>query len=510
MNIGESLPRNAQRFPNKLAIVDSKRSLTFLDFHLRTNRLAHYFLKLGIRKGDTVGLSCGSRAEHFEAIFALAKIGAIPVPFDYHWSAQECEAMVHFFAPVAFILEGRKETQELANILRGRLTREKLLEIESSETIDGTPFEEAVATGSPDDPDVEVDSKDTFIIMITSGTTGFPKACTVNHEAYTLRSLNFAITRGTSSEERALMVLPVHFNAGRNSVIGLLYMGATVFIQERFDEQTFLETVQRERITYTILVPTLCERLLRYEKLDQFDKSSLNYLSITGGHLSGEAAGRFYARVCPRFYEAYASTDCGQVTVLSPEDRIAHGHSVGKPVWCVRVKIADDDGRELPLGAEGEICLRTPFAIQGYYRNPQATQEFLRNGWCHTGDIGFLDEQGYLTISGRKKNMIKSGGISVFPEEIEATLRKHPAVMDVAVIGFKSAEWGEAAKAFVVLNQGTSCAPESLIKFCKESLASYKAPKVVEFLITLPRTGLGKIDRGKLEMMNQETRPTKP
>jgi fatty-acyl-CoA synthase len=226
-------------------------------------------------------------------------------------------------------------------------------------------------------------------------------------------------------------------------------------------------------------------------------------LSITGGHLSAELACSFGAKVCPRFYEAYASTDCGQVTVLSPEDRIAHGHSVGKPIWCVRVKIADNDGRELPLGEEGEICLRTPFAIQGYYRNLQATQEFLRNGWCHTGDIGFLDEQGYLTISGRKKNMIKSGGISVFPEEIEATLRNHPAVMDVAVIGFKNAEWGEAVKAFVVLNEGTNCEPESLIKFCKESLASYKAPKVVEFLVTLPRTGLGKIDRGKLEAMSR-------
>jgi acyl-CoA synthetase (AMP-forming)/AMP-acid ligase II len=503
MNIGDALPRNAQRFPKKLAIVDSQRSLTFLDLHLRTNRLADYFLKLGIRKGDTVALSCGSRAEHFEAIFALAKIGAITVPFDYHWSAQECEAMVNFFAPGAFILEGRKETQELAHILRGRITREKVLEIEGSESIGGTPFERAAVAGSPDDPDIEVDSKDTFLMMITSGTTGFPKACMVNHEAYTLRSLNFAITRGTSSEERALMTLPVHFNAGRNSVIGLLYMGATVFIQERFDEQTFLETVQQEKITYTILVPTLCERLLRYEKLDQFEKSSLNYLSITGGHLSAELARSFRERVCSRFYEAYASTDCGQITVLSPEDRITHGNSVGKPVWCVRVKIADDDGRELPLGKEGEICLRTPVAIQGYYRNPQATAEFLRNGWCHTGDIGFLDEQGYLTISGRKKNMIKSGGISVFPEEIEEALRKHPAVMEAAVIGFKSAEWGEAVKAFVVLKKGASCEPESLIHFCKESLAAYKAPKVVEFLSALPRTGLGKIDRGKLETMSR-------
>ena len=152
MNIGESLPRNAQRFPKKLAIVDSQKSLTFLDLHLCTNRLADYFLKQGIRKGDMVGLSCGSRAEHFEAIFALAKIGAITVPFDYHWSAQECEAMVNFFAPRAFVLEGRKETKELAGILRECMTRESMLVIEGEENIEGSLFEEALATGSPGYP----------------------------------------------------------------------------------------------------------------------------------------------------------------------------------------------------------------------------------------------------------------------------------------------------------------------------------------------------------------------
>ena len=200
MNIGESLARNAQHFPNKAAIVDAHRSVTYGKLHERTNRLADYFLKLGIGKGDRVGLSCGSRAEHFEALFALAKIGAVTVPYDYHWSAQECAAMVNFFAPKAFVLEGRKETQALAGILRESMTRESMLVIEGTENIDGGLFEAALAGGSPEEPQIEVAGKDTFILMITSGTTGFPKACTVSHEAYTLRSLNYAITRGTNAE----------------------------------------------------------------------------------------------------------------------------------------------------------------------------------------------------------------------------------------------------------------------------------------------------------------------
>lgn len=498
MIIGEALPRNAQHFPNKPAIVDQNKSVTHLDLHLRTNRLGNYLLKQGIRRGDRVAVSCGSRAEHFEMLFGLAKIGAIAVPFDYNWSVQECAAMVKFFEPSAFVLEGRKETQGLFALAREHMGANNLLAIEGPSTDGITPYEQALASASADDPKVSVDGKDLFLVMITSGTTGFPKGCQINHETYALRSINNAITKGLSDNERALITLPLHFNAGRGSMMGMLYLGGTVFIQEKFDEEQFLSTIEKEQITYTILVPTLCHRLLRYPNLDKFAKSTLRYLGITGGHLSREVANNVMERICPHLYEAYASTDCGQITIIGPEDRDAAAESVGKPIWCVLLKIAGDDQRELRRGQEGEICVRTPLAIQGYYNNAQATEEFFSGGWCHTGDIGFFDDEGYLTVSGRKKNMIKSGGISVFPEEIEDVLREHPQVADVAVIGFNSPEWGEAVKAFVVLNAGADCDADSLIAFCKTSLASYKAPKIIEFIASLPRTGLGKIDRGKL------------
>ena len=234
--------------------------------------------------------------------------------------------------------------------------------------------------------------------------------------------------------------------------MGMLYLGGTVFIQEKFAEEKFLRTIQADRITYTILVPTLCDRLLRYPNLDKFDKSTLRYLGITGGHLSRQVARSVMERICPHLYEAYASTDCGQITVISPEDRDTAAESVGKPIWCVLLKIAGEDQQELPRAKKGNLRAH-PVGNPGFLHNPQATNEFFSGGWCHTGDIGFLDEQGYLTVSGRKKNMIKSGGVSVFPEEIEDVLRRHPQVVDVAVIGFKSPEWGEAVKAFVVSNK---------------------------------------------------------
>ena len=509
MNIGESLPRNAQHFPNKRAIVDAQRALTYRELHERTNRLANYLLAQGIRKGDRVGLSCGSRAEHFEALFAIAKIGAVAVPFDFNWSAQECEAMMRFFVPQAFLLETRRETQALSKIARDHVRSNTLLVIDSSSSVHAEPveaslFESAIKQSDPHDPEVEVLGVDPFLLMITSGTTGFPKACSINHETYSLRCMNYGLAKGMHPDERALMALPVHFNAGRGSVMSILYLGGTIFIQEKFDASLFLETIARAKITYTMLVPILCERLLRHERLDEYRKSSLRYLGITGGHLSKDLARETRMRLCQHVSEAYASTDCGQITTISGDDWDSHGDTVGKPIWCVLVRITDDNGGEVPIGTEGEVCVRTPLAIQGYYENLQATEEFHQGGWCHTGDIGFLDNEGYLHISGRKKNMIKSGGISVFPEEIEDTLRKHPAVADAAVIGFKSQEWGEAVKAFVVLNPGANSSAEALIQFCKESLASYKAPKIVEFVSILPRTGLGKIDRGKLESVTRQ------
>ena len=200
MNIGESLPRNAQHFPDKRAIVDAYRTITYAELNQRTNHLANYLLAQGIRKGDLVGLSCGSRAEHFEALFALSKIGAVAVPFDFNWSPQECEAMLRFFAPKAFVVENREETEALTKIASEHLHQSNLILTGSPlpvrpELVEGRAFESAISQGAPSDPEVEVLGLDPFLLMITSGTTGFPKACSINHETYALRCLNYGLTK---------------------------------------------------------------------------------------------------------------------------------------------------------------------------------------------------------------------------------------------------------------------------------------------------------------------------
>lgn len=504
--MAEALARNAQRFPDKLAIVDERRRLSHRELHDRSNRLANYLLRRGVAKGDRVALSCGNRAEHLEAIFALAKIGAISVPFDYSWSAQETEAMLAFFEPSAFLSEDRHETKSVWDLALARLAPQRVIAIAPAESTRATPYENAIAASSAEEPAVTIDGKDPFIVMITSGTTGFPKGCVIDHETYALRSLNNAISKGLNDRERGLLTLPLHFNAGRGSAMSLLYLGGTLYLLDRFNDDAFVDILERERITYTILVPALCERLLRHSRIERIDKAALSYVGITGGHLTPQLAKETMDKLSPHVYEAYASTDCGQIAILKPEDRARHSDTVGQTIWAVLIKILDDDCREVPVGEAGEICLRSPMAIQGYYRNPEATEEFFRGGWCHTGDIGFLDSQAYMHVTGRKKNMIKSGGISIFPEEIEEVLSAYPGVADVAVVSCRHPEWGESVRALVVAKAGAVIEQESVIRFCKERLASYKAPKSVEIVASLPRTALGKIDRGKLAAATGDAR----
>ncbi|HET7005490.1 MAG TPA: AMP-binding protein, partial [Candidatus Binatia bacterium] len=355
MNIGESLARNAQHFPGKRAIVDAHRSVTYAELHERTNRLANYLAEQGVGGGDRVGVSVGSRAEHFEALFAIAKIGALAIPFDFNWSAQECDAMLRFFGPKAFFLEIRGETAALLKLSRDAVTKNRLILINDNKSEKGVDIEIAIERGKSGEPQTIVDGKAPFLLMITSGTTGFPKACSIDHQTYALRCLNYNISKGMNHNERALMALPVHFNAGRGSVMAILFLGGTIIIHEKFDAEQFLQTIGREKITYTMLVPTLCERLLRSQHLNSYRLTSLRFLGITGGHLSRELAREARQRLCTGIFEAYASTDCGQITSVDADDWDTHGDFVGKPIWCVLVRFVDDAGLELPQGEPGEI-----------------------------------------------------------------------------------------------------------------------------------------------------------
>jgi len=495
MLMSDGLRRNAANFPQKAAARDRFREITYGELNDRVNRLANGLLSLGIRKGDDVAILVGNRIEHLEILFATAKIGALAIPLDIKWKALELGSVLDFFKPRALILQldclGAFEAARAAHdlswikpIVAAGLSYGGLLDGQSAA-----------------EPPVEVHEDDPFAVLLTSGTTGFPKGCLATHRTFALHCINNAIEKGLGGHDKALLSSPIYFNAGRSFTLGIIYFGGTMVLHERFDAEAVVTAIEREKITYLGAVPTMCERILHVLETKTFDTSSLRCLAITGGKVHPSVLEDLRQRVTPNIYRTYASTDSGQMAISKPADLAARPNAAGRPVWCVELRILDDAGNPVKVGEAGEIVCRSPLATHGYYKNPDATGASFRDGWFYTGDLGYFDEEGYLFVAGRKKDMVKSGGISIYPLEIESVLYGHADVLEAAVIGVPDPQWGEAVKAVIVLKRGAAARGEELIRFCKERLSSYKVPKSVEIRSSLPHTEVGKVNKVRLREM---------
>jgi len=242
----------------------------------------------------------------------------------------------------------------------------------------------------------------------------------------------------------------------------------------------------------------MCERMLHVMESKKYETSSLRCLAITGGKVHPSVLEDLKKKITPNIYRTYASTDSGQMAISKPGDMESKPNAAGRPVWCVELRIVDGNNNPLPVNEVGEIVCQSPLASHGYYKNPEATNASFRDGWFYTGDLGYFDEEGYLFVVGRKKDMVKSGGISIYPLEIESVLYGHPEVLEAAVIGVADAEWGEAVKAVIVLKSGSNIRGEDLLQFCRERLAPYKVPKSIDIVSSLPHTEIGKVAKEKL------------
>jgi fatty-acyl-CoA synthase len=279
-----------------------------------------------------------------------------------------------------------------------------------------------------------------------------------------------------------------------------------MILHERFDAEEVLKTIEREKVTYVGAVPTMCERMLHVLESKKYDTRTLRCLAITGGKVHPAVLEALKEMITPNIYRTYASTDSGQMAISKPSDMAAKPNAAGRPVWCVDLRIVDGDGKPMKVGEVGEIICQSPLATHGYYKNPEATNASFRDGWFYTGDLGYFDDEGFLFVAGRKKDMVKSGGISIYPLEIESILYSHPAILEAAVIGVPDDKWGEAVKAAVVLKPNAKLGAEELLGFCKERLSAYKVPKSVELRASLPHTEVGKVNKVKLkEMMLAES-----
>jgi acyl-CoA synthetase (AMP-forming)/AMP-acid ligase II len=494
--MGDGLRRNAGKFPLKVAVQDRCREVGYGELNARVNQLAHGLLSLGVRKRDGVALSVGNCIEHVEILFATAKIGALAIPLDVKWKAWELASVLGALEPKFLILQ----KDGLAEFDKARRLKDlsflESLALSSDRSYGGLLTDQSAA-----EPAVEVDEEDPFAVLLTSGTTGFPKGCLASHRTFVFHCINNAIEKGLGVHDKALLSSPIYFNAGRSFTLGTLYFGGTMLLHERFDAEEVLAAIEREKITYIGAVPTMCERMLHVLEAKPYDTSSLRCLAITGGKVHPSVLENLKNKLTPNIYRTYASTDSGQMAISKPADMAHQPGAAGRPVWCVELRIVDDNDQALPVGKVGEIVCRSPLATHGYYKNADATNASFRDGWFYTGDLGYFDADGYLFVVGRKKDMVKSGGISIYPLEIESVIYGHSGVAAAAVIGVPDADWGEAVKAVVVLKPGFEPDAAALITFCKERLSGYKVPKSVEFRSSLPLTEIGKVDKVKLKEM---------
>ncbi|MFO1272714.1 MAG: AMP-binding protein [Rubrivivax sp.] len=499
--LADAVATFARLTPAKLAVRDSRRSLSFAQWHARSNRLANGLLGLGLAKGDRVALLAYNGAEWMEIYAALAAAGLVAVPINFRLTAPEIAYIVQHSEARAVIAQD--ELCDRVDAVRAELPVAAAAYIAFGPALPaGWRSYEALIGAAPEAaPAVEVRPADMSALMYTSGTTGKPKGAMRSHEGSTLIALATALEMRFTRDDTALLVMPMcHANSLYFSHT-FVHLGATCVIDDRrsFDPEALLATLAGEKITFTSLVPTHYIMMLGLPAAvkAKYDVSRVDKLMISSAPARREtklAILEFFRN--GRLHELYGSTEAGWVTLLRPEEQLDRLGSVGRE-WAGSgpIRLLDPEGREVPDGEVGELFSRTPYVFDGYWKNPEKTAEAMRGAWCSVGDMARRDEQGYIHLVDRKSNMIISGGENIYPSEVEALLGAHPKVKDVAVIGLPHDKWGEAVHAVVVLHEGQQATEAELVDWCRGRIAGYKRPQSVHFVAEaqMPRTATGKI-----------------
>jgi long-chain acyl-CoA synthetase len=488
---------------NRVAMVFGERRLTYGELEDRVNRLANTLISLGLTKGGRVTIMAENTFKYMEVYFGAAKAGLSVTPLNYRLSDKELAHIVNDSeATVFFAGDG----------LEQRVTgfKDKLKGISHwislDNKTDGFMFYEDLLPKAPGtDPLMDVDENDMAILMYTGGTTGLPKGVMLSHRNLLTGHYALVIGYSTTRNDSTCFCLPM-FHVAIWPVITHLMMGGKAVILPRADVEEIMRAIQDERCTHVLLVPTILQWLIDHPKLDQFDLSSLRIVNYAGSPMQIDVLKRCMDKFGPILAQGYGMTEAAPfVTVHFADDHVLQGprsrllRSVGKVGVCVESRVVDEDDRVLAPGEVGEICIRGKNVMMGYWKNPEQTAQALRGGWLHTGDIGMIDEEGYIFLMDRKADMIITGGENVYPKETEDALYEHPAVYECAVISAPDDRWGERVQAVVVLKPGMTVTEKELVDHCKNRLAGYKCPKSIDFWPDLPKTSVGKITRREVK-----------
>jgi len=501
-NLCDILRQSAARLPDKTAVVLDGRRLTYGELDALSDRVGGNLRAGGLPPGSAVGLMLPNLPEFLVAYYGILKAGGMVVPINPLYRASE---VAHYLrdsgARTIVAWEGATPAVAAAAEAVGD-TRTFVVGRPGPESPPGSTwsFELLLQDGNVRDP-APTTSDDTAVILYTSGTTGRPRGAELSHFNLFMNCHVSGQMFGVLAEDVVLGALPLFHAFGQSSVMNIaVHFGCTLSLLPRFEARRALEVIQRDRVTLFSGVPTMFLALLAEPTLDQYDLSSLRTASSGGASLPAEVLDAFEARFEVPILEGYGLSETSPTATFNQSIRDRRVYSVGKPIWGVEVRVVDGDSRELPRGAEhvGELAIRGHCVMKGYYHNPEATAEALAGGWLRTGDMGYRDEDGFLFIVDRKKDLVIRGGMNVYPREVEEVLFSHPAVEQAAVIGVPDRRLGEEVMAVVQFKPGASATEEEIIAHCRERLAAYKYPRYVRFVDVLPLGATGKIEKKQL------------
>ncbi len=517
MITNEFLDLSAMLVPDRTAIAFEGTRYSYAQLKERVNRLADALNRLGLRKEDRTAILEVNCNEYVEACFATTKLGGIFAALNFRVTGDELSYLVGKAEPKVLFVGSRYV--DLINSVRPKLPSVKHFIVIDGKAEGMLSYDEFIASGSSEDKTfTEVKDEDVAILMFTAGTTGFPKGVPQSHNGYG----SYVLTNVDPADPEArpdtnVLCMPLYHVAGMQALMAGIYGGRTLALMRQFEEKDWFETVQREKASRVMVVPTMLKRIVEYPDFGKYDLSSIRVVTYGAAACPYEVLKQTIERFPGRaLINAFGGTETSStIASLRAEDQVITGKeteqerekklkrlasSIGLPVGDVEIQIRSENGQPLPAGQLGEVVARGARIMKGYWRDEERTKAaFTKDGWYRTGDMGYIDEEGYIYLAGRSDDVIVRGGENIGPDEVESVIYSHPKVDEAAIIGVKDIEWGQQVRAIVRLKPGQTATEQEIIDFCRGKLSSFKRPSSVIFVKEeLPKTSTGKILRRTL------------
>jgi long-chain acyl-CoA synthetase len=500
--IGDLLKRAARRFPDRIAVTDGERKVTFTEIERDANRFANYLVARGLKPGEKISTICNNSVEFVKALFGIHRAGLVWVPINTMLGPGDMDYILgHAEVRFALIDDNLHAQADRCATLERRGMDLIAIDLAGTAKAAGlAEFNSLLQGQSEIEPEIEIGDRDLAMIIYTSGTTSRPKGAMHCHLAVVMAVMSNCIEMGLSRDDGITGQFPLFHCAGHVLLLSYLSVGGRMALMRGFDPIACMEAIVRDKLTVFVGLSLMYQAILDHPRRRDYDLTGLRCCIYTMAPMGRPLLERAMADLCPNFVLSSGQTEMYPATTMSRAevqlDRF--GNYWGESLIVNETEIMDDNGNLLPRGEVGELVHRGPNVMMGYYKDPKATEEARKFGWHHTGDLALIDANGEVLFLDRKKDMIKSGGENVASVKIEETLLAHPAVQNAAVVGLPHPQWGEAVSAFVKLKPGAQASEADISEHCRKSLGGFQVPKMIRILEEMPMTATGKLRKVEL------------